>query len=83
MTNYEFLPVGVLLTHTAVRLALKLAAPAAPREPVRTLRKPRTIPHPEPDKTNPQAGQAPWVKPLVEAQGAQLAWDAWTKAAEG
>ena len=43
----------------------------------------RVIPHLGPDKANAQAGQATWVKPLVEAQGAQLARDAWTKAAEG
>jgi hypothetical protein len=41
VTGYEFLPVGVLPTHRAVRLTLRLAAL---REPVRTLRKPRTIP---------------------------------------
>ena len=80
VANYKFLPVEVLLTHRAVRLTLSLAAF---RELVRIFMKLRIIPHLEPDKANPQAGQAPWVKPLVEAQGARLAWDAWTKAAEG
>ena len=80
VTDYEFMPVGVLPTHRAVRLTLKLAAP---REPVRTLKKPRTIQRPEPGGGHPQAGhQAPWTRPGLEAPGARLAWDAWTKAAE-
>ena len=40
ITDYDFLPVGVLPTHRAIKLTLRLAAL---REPVRTLRKPRTI----------------------------------------
>ena len=40
VTGYDLLPVGVLPTHKAVKLSLKLAAL---REPVRTPRKPRTM----------------------------------------
>ena len=80
MIDCEFLPVGILPTHRAVRLTLRLAAP---KKPVRILKQPKTIPHPEHTRDAPQAAQqAPWVKPRVEAQGAQLPWDACTKAAE-
>ena len=92
VADYAFLPVGALPTHRAVKLTLKLEAL---REPVKSLRKPRTIPHPEPSDVEPQEPQAgwdpqeprtlrrnPWVKPEAEAPGAQAMWDAWTKTAE-
>ena len=81
VTDYEFTPVGALPTHGAVRLTLKLAAF---REPVRTMRKPRIIPQPEPGGGNPQAAHQDRGRDLryVEAPGAQRAQDAWTKAAE-
>ena len=76
----------------AVRLTLNLGAL---REPVRSFRKPRTIPHPEPDQGPPQGTRAdedpqrrrtlrrqPWVKPQFGTPGAQAMWDAWTKTAE-
>ena len=65
------------------------------REPARSFRKPRTIPHPEPGDGEPQEPRAegdpqeprtlrrqPWVKPQARAPGAQAMWDAWTKTAE-
>ena len=80
VTGYDFLPVGVLPTHKAVKLTLRLAAL---REPVRTLRKPRTIPHPEGGAGEPQDERpAPWARVEAQAVCAQQAWDAWTKAAE-
>ena len=93
VADYEFMPVGILPTHRAVRLTLNLGAL---REPLRSLRKPRTIPHPEPDQGPPQGTRGDehsrghrtphrqaWVKPRVKAPGTQAMWDAWTKAAEG
>ena len=78
VTGYDFLPVGVLPTHRAVKLTLRLAAL---KEPVKTFRKPRTIPHPEGGAGEPQDERpAPWVE--AQAVGAKQAWDAWTKAAE-
>lgn len=90
--NYEFLPVGALPTHRAVKLTLKLGTL---REPAKSLRKPKTIPHPEPGDGGPQEPQARWdpqeprtlrrnprVKPEAGAPRAQAMWDAWTKTAE-
>ena len=57
VADYEFLPVGALPTHRAVKSILKLEAL---REPVRSLSKPRTIPHPEPSDVEPQEPQAGW-----------------------
>ena len=80
VTDYEFLPVGVLPTHRAVRLTLRLAAL---REPVRSLRKPRTIPHAEPTEEDGTPGRRfEWSFQSPVSQGAQAAWDAWTGAAE-
>ena len=39
MTDYEFLPVGILSTHRTVRLTLRLAAL---KKVVKTFKKPRT-----------------------------------------
>ena len=79
-TLYDFMPVGVLPTHKAVKLTLRLATL---REPVRTLRKPRTIPHPELGGEQSQDDHpAPWTKVEAEGGGAQRAWDAWTRRAE-
>ena len=55
VADYEFMPVGILPTHRAIKLTLNLVAL---REPVRSLRKPRTIPHPEPDQQRPQEAWA-------------------------
>ena len=78
--NYEFLPVGILPTHRAVRLTLRLAAL---REPVRSPRKPRTIPHADHGKGElPPDSQAQWNCPGGDSQDAQGAWDAWTRTAE-
>ena len=80
VTGYEFLPVGVLPTHRAVRLTLRLAAL---REPVRTLRKPRTIPLPTERKGNDREDPSPpWVTVRTAGLGAQRAWDEWTTKAE-
>ena len=80
MTGYEFLPVGVLPTHRAVRLTLRLAAL---REPVRTLRKPRTIPFPRGTKGSDRDDPSPpWVAIGTAGLGAQRAWDQWTAGAE-
>ena len=71
---------GVLPTHRAVKLTLRLAAF---REPVRTLRKPRTIPHPVVEREQPQEDRPPpWTKVEIEGLGAHRAWDAWTRMAE-
>ena len=51
VADYGFLPMGALPTHRAVKLTLKLEAL---REPVKSLRKPRTTPHPEPGDGNPR-----------------------------
>ena len=56
VTDYDFLPVGVLPTHRAVKLTLRLAAL---KEPVRTFRKPRTIPHPTEEGERPQDNRPP------------------------
>ena len=82
------MPVGILPTHRATKLTLKLGALS---EPVKSLRKPRTIRHPEPDQDRPQETRAdegpqmprtlrrqPWVKPQVGDPGTQAMWDAWT-----
>ena len=80
VTDYDFLPVGVLPTHKAVKLTLRLAAL---KEPVRTLRKPRTIPHPVVEGERPQEDRPPpWTKVETEGLGAQRAWEAWTAKAE-
>ena len=92
VADYEFLPVAALPTHRAIKLTLNLGAV---KEPVKSLRKPRTIPHPEPgdgqtlepradgDPQEPRTlRRQPWVKPHAKAPGAQAMWDAWTKTAE-
>ena len=83
VVDHELLPVGVLPTHRAVRLTLRLAA----LKELRTLRKPRTILHPERDKdatypSYPAGTLGPWINPRAELEGAQHAWDAWTKEAK-
>ena len=92
VADYGFLPVGALPTHRAVKFTLKSEAL---RETVRSFRKPRTIPHPEPSDVEPQEPQAGWDlqeprtlrrNPLVKLDAraplAQAMWDAWTKTAE-
>ena len=80
VTDYDFLPMGVLPTHRAVKLTLRLAAF---RELVRTLRKPRTIPHSVVEGERPRGDRPPpWAKVEIEGLGAQRAWDAWTRRAE-
>ena len=80
VTDYDFLPVGVLPTHRAVKLTLRLAAL---REPVRTFRKPRTIPHTAEEEERPQDDRPPpWTKVETGGLGAQRAWEAWTTKAE-
>ena len=74
VTDYDFLPVGVLPTHRAVKLTPRLAAF---REPVRTFRETRTIPHPGVEGEQPQEDRLPpWTQVEVEGVGAQRAWDA-------
>ena len=76
VTDYDFLPVGVLPTHRAVKLTLRLAAL---REPVRTLRKPRTTPHPAEGGERPREDRPPpWAKVETQGLGAQQAWEEWT-----
>ena len=80
VTHYDFSPVGVLPTHRAVKLTLRLAAF---REPVRTLRKPRTIPHLTEEGERPQDDRPPpWTKVETGGLGAQQAWEGWTTTAE-
>ena len=70
VAGYDFLPVGVLPTHRAVKLTLRVAAL---REPVRTLRKPRTI-HTlcTVEGERPQEDRPPpWTKVETEGLGAQ------------
>ena len=80
LAMYEFLHVGALLTHRAVRFTLRLETR---REPARTFWKPRIIRHPGPSDAELQAAhRASWTKPEAGAPGAQAMWDAWAKAAE-
>ena len=68
VAGYEYLPVGVFPTHRAVRLTLRLASL---REPVRSIRKPRAIPHPPADKDGDGSSRRlPWTSPLGGHMGA-------------
>ena len=80
VTDYDFLPVGVLPTHRAVKLTLRLAAL---RELVRIFRKPKTIPHlAEGGEFTQEDRPPPWTKVEIEGLGAQRAWEEWTTRAE-
>ena len=80
MAAYEYLPVGVLPTHRAVRLTLRLGSL---REPVRSIRKPRTIPHPQAGRQGEGAHVSPpWRTPFGQDLGAHQALQSWTRAAE-
>ena len=83
VAGYDYLPVGQLPTHRAVRLTLRLQGLI---DMVPTLRRPRALApllqqqQDQPD--GPPAAAPPWGRPLQLGPSAQASWDRWTRRAE-